>query len=141
MLGRPISIRVEDVESSHYIRGVWGVHPQKSLKICPLNGAFGAISEQNRGTLVTNGGHFAQIRVALWCKWGHIAQIWRAFCPKSGAFCHSWGGGMAPLAPLPQLDQPLPGVLLVLLQMVSNISKGRALIFPYYTLNKKSLNE
>ncbi len=24
------------------------------------------------GTLVTNGGHFAQIRRALWCKWGHL---------------------------------------------------------------------
>ncbi len=77
---------------------------------------FGA----NGGILPKFGGHFAQ---------------------NLGHFAPAGGGGMAPLAPLPQLDQPLPGVLLVLLQMVSNISKGRALIFPYYTLNKKSLNE
>ena len=40
-------------------------------------------------------------------KWGHFAHIWRAFCPKSGAFCSSWGA-MTPLA-IP-LDQPLPSL-------------------------------
>ena len=67
--------------------------PQKIVKICPLNGAFGAVPEQNRGTLVTNGGHFAQIRGALWCKWGHFPDL-ESIWPKI------WGI-------LSQLDQPL----------------------------------
>ena len=56
---------------------------------------------------MTNGGHFAQIRGALWCKWGHFAQIWslRAFGPKSEHLAPA-GGGMAPLAPPPTGSAP-----------------------------------
>ncbi len=78
--------------------GGFGGPLPENLKICPLNGAFGAVPEQHRCTLVTNGGHFAQIRGALWCKWGILPRFGGHLVKNLGHFAPA-GGGHGPSGP------------------------------------------